>query len=161
MHRFTFFLAAGSLAAAASTVAAAQPAERAPQTREAAIAQAERAFAALDANGDGVVDARDMETRRQQMFARLDTNGDGVVSRAEWDAAAAQRAQRGGDRRAGAGPRGRWAQREGATGLTREQFVAAATARFDRADANRDGTVSADERRAVREAFRTERRSGN
>lgn len=84
--------------------------------------------------------------RRSAMFTRLDTDKNGTISRAEFEARTAARAEkrdkRRGDRMAAAGP------------LTRQTFVDRALTRFDRADANRDGTVTAAERQAAREARR-------
>jgi hypothetical protein len=45
-------------------------------------ARAERKFARLDANGDGVLDEKDRIAR----FDRIDTNHDGVISRDEFEA---------------------------------------------------------------------------
>jgi hypothetical protein len=44
--------------------------------------------------------------------------------------------------------------------ITAEQFRARALARFDRADANRDGTLTVAERQAQREQRRGHRRHG-
>jgi EF hand len=117
--------------------------------------------------------------RRAARFARLDANGDGSISRAEFDARPALRGEDRADRREGRGQRGerRWRHRGGHGGMAnlglrrfaaldadrdgRISFAEAsgrALAMFDRADANRDGTVTAEERRAAREAFRGERR---
>ena len=60
-------------------------------------------FARLDANGDGKVDASEMEVIPEAFRDRVkqnDTNGDGVIDRAEYDAGVARR------RAAGGGPGG-------------------------------------------------------
>ena len=122
--------------------------------------------------------------RSEAAFTRMDANRDGNISRAEWDAAQQARQTRmnerrqqrgqqageaGGERR-GHGMRGMRGGRGGhhmggmmmrggdrnAT-VTREQFVANALARFDRMDANRDGTVTPEERQAARQAMRQQR----
>ncbi|WP_228242380.1 EF-hand domain-containing protein [Porphyrobacter sp. GA68] len=162
MKKLTFTLAAAGLLA--STAAMAQAVDAQQQTRASAAERAEQAFARMDANNDGVLDARDREARRQQMFERLDTNGDGQISRAEWNAAAEQRTMRQGRRgnAEGGERRGAWSRANSGAERTisRADFVAAATARFDRLDTNRDGTVSAEERQAARETLRGSRRSG-
>lgn len=44
--------------------------------------RAERMFSYMDANGDGVLDARDHDAR----FDKMDANHDGSISRKEWQA---------------------------------------------------------------------------
>ncbi|HEV2817705.1 MAG TPA: EF-hand domain-containing protein [Allosphingosinicella sp.] len=129
---------------------------------------------------------------RGRMFDRLDANHDGNISRDEFAQAHAMRGGRGGHHRrmmrmrmgpppggpggpemgppppgGPDGPRGpgmRGGRMFGEQGfITREQMRERALARFDRADANHDGTVTAAERRAAREAMRArfrERRPG-
>jgi Ca2+-binding EF-hand superfamily protein len=123
--------------------------------------------------------------RRAALFDRLDANRDGSISRAEFDARRpAARGEREGQREAGADRRAhRFAQRAdrrahrgalmarfGARAfaamdadhdgrVSRAEASARALAMFDRADANRDGTVTIEERRAAREAFRGRRGS--
>ncbi|RZJ18831.1 MAG: signal transduction protein [Brevundimonas sp.] len=67
---------------------------RGPQTLEQFQARIERGFAGLDADGDGVVTAEELNGasggRAAPMLARLDADGDGKVTRAEM-AAGAQR----------------------------------------------------------------------
>jgi Ca2+-binding EF-hand superfamily protein len=120
---------------------------------------------------------------RGRLFDRLDSNRDGSISRAEFDARPAFRsgergerqAMRGerqgmrgephGERFAHRGPRGGMMGGLGGRGfeamdLDHDGRVALAEAnraalqRFDRVDANHDGTISPDERQAAREAFR-------
>ncbi|MDF3933366.1 EF-hand domain-containing protein [Pseudomonas citronellolis] len=43
----------------------------------------ETAFARLDKDGDGYIDAHDLAPMRERMFKRLDRDGDGYLSRAE------------------------------------------------------------------------------
>lgn len=108
------------------------------------------------------------EEMRQHMFDRLDANHDGSISREEF---AAAHAMRGGPEGA-EGPDGPRGHRmgpppggpEGGPGMrgmrgmfgdqgfvTLEQMRAHALERFDRADANHDGTLTPDERRAAHE----------
>lgn len=114
-------------------------------------------------------------------FARLDANKDGSISKSEWDQhgadrqakrseRGAKRAQAGeageGERHAMRGQHGRRgghgmrggmmmkADTNGDKAISPAEFTAAALARFDRADANADGQVTAEERSAARQAVR-------
>lgn len=146
-------------------------------TRAEATAHAEAQFERMDANNDGRVTPEDraagQERRRIETFARMDADNNGAITRAEWDRAGEAMAERRagrGERREAAGraegsreARGRGGRR-GQMGRTmmaradansdgaidRSEFVAAATARFDRLDADRDGSVSPAERQAQR-----------
>jgi hypothetical protein len=63
--------------------------------------RADRQFARLDQNGDGVIDASDFEARARELAAnaarrfmrRFDANGDGKVSREEFDRVAKDRSK--------------------------------------------------------------------
>lgn len=123
------------------------------------------AFARLDANGDGQItraeaDAAHAARARARagahggMFERADANRDGVISRSEFDAAPAHR----GGRRTGADrPHALGARmfaiadtdRDGRVSLA--EATALAMGHFNSADANRDGIISADERRQMRQ----------
>lgn len=122
--------------------------------------------------------------RHAQMFASLDADGNGSISKAEWDKhradRAAKRAERG-DKRADAGEARDGGKRHGMRGghhgkrgghhgmmmgkadangdkaISQAEFQTAALARFDAADANKDGQVTAAERQAQREAWRAKR----
>lgn len=120
-----------------------------------------------------------------QRFAALDANKDGSISRAEWDQhgtdRAAKRAERA-EKRADAGEardgerrgmRGHHGKRGGHHGMggrmmgradtdgdkaiSQAEFQTAALARFDAADANKDGQVTAEERQAQRSEWRAKR----
>ena len=116
-------------------------------------------------------------------FASLDADGNGSISKAEWDQhgadRAAKRAERG-ERRAAAGEasdgkrhgmRGHHGKRggghhgmggrmmgkadtDGDKAISQAEFQTAALARFDAADANKDGQVTAEERKAQRDAWK-------
>ena len=111
---------------------------------------------------------------RNAMFDRLDANKDGSISRAEFDAPRAQGQRAGRGERGQRGPRAehagrghggmhRGAQRMGRNGEGRFSIVIAeaeqrATASFTRLDANHDGALTAEERRAGMQARRAELR---
>ncbi|SNS37056.1 EF-hand domain-containing protein [Sphingopyxis indica] len=155
-------------------------------TRAEAQAHATEKFAKMDANGDGKLDQSDREAKRAEMhakmFERLDADKDGSISKAEWDQRAADReAKRDGwrgKRMAAAdgerGMRGHHGMRGGHHGMSggrdmmmkadtdgdkaisQAEFQTAALARFDAADTNKDGQVTAEERRAARDAMRAQ-----
>lgn len=146
-----------------------------PQTRSDVEARVKERFADLDANRDGVLTTEERkaqhESKRKAMndrrFTTLDTNNDGSISRAEFDAGHAGRAGMRGEAR---GKRMHGGQsgphmRDGSKGfsradsnhdgkLTQAEMTAQALARFDRLDANKDGTLSVEERRNGWEAMR-------
>jgi len=182
MRKFiTVALAGAALVACGGANAQPEAAARqapADLTRAAAEARAAQAFARMDINKDGKLDAADRQARQSARFERLDSNKDGSVSQAEFaaqrerraDAPAERRgdrAQARGDRKAGhagqmARGHGRFgggmgptadANKDGA--VTQAEFASAALERFDRADSNKDGTISHDERRGQRPARRT------
>jgi hypothetical protein len=164
MRKLTLALSTAALAMTGTAIAQTAPAaparERAPMadmTRAQVQARAEARFQRMDANQDGTVDQADRQARRGQMFDRLDTDRDGSISRAEFDARTAQRAERQGDgrRMARRGAGAKRAMLAAAAGpMTRQAFVDRALTMFDRADANRDGTVTVEERKAARETMR-------
>lgn len=170
MRKLTLVLsvAALGLAGAASAQQAAAPAKAPPadMTRAQAQARATAAFDRMDANRDGTINAADREARRAQMFDRIDTDRNGSISREEF---AAMHAKRGGGERAdgakrdgmrggkhGEGRHAMMMKRMGDTPMTRQAFVDHMMTMFDRADANRDGTVTAAERKTMRETMRSQ-----
>ena len=160
----------------------------AEMTRENAQQRAAQAFARMDVNSDGKLDAGDREARANARFDAVDTNGDGAISREEFAAIRQERQGRREEMRAsrpeGApeagkrmamrghgmmGPRGMMGRgmpmlgqadsdHDGA--VSQAEFNAAMLARFDAADKNGDGTITPEERREARpEAGRMHRRS--
>lgn len=141
-------------------------------------------FARLDVNKDGKLTQEDRTLARQQRldarFALLDADKNGQISKAEFSAGAQARRDKGDDAgkpgdREGRGFGGhRWGGRHhggfgrggmgfGGPGrgdadkdgvVTKAEFMARPLAMFDKADANHDGTVTADEMKAAREAMR-------
>jgi hypothetical protein len=158
---------------------------KAVQTRADAQARATQMFAKMDANKDGKLDATDRAAQRAErqakQFASLDADGNGSISKAEWDQhgadRAAKRAERGEKRATGEagegkrhGMRGGHRKRGGHHGMmmgkadangdkaiSQAEFQTAALARFDAADANKDGQVTPEERQAQRGAWRAKR----
>ena len=167
-------LAAGA-AAVAQNVQTPRMDRNADVTRQQVVERADQRFARLDLDNDGRAtreEARQMAQQRHaeragRMFDRLDLNDDGNITRAEFDQAHAQRAERRAEHRAERGERrglrgGHGRGHQGMRGMhaerlfgeqgfvTREQMRERALARFDRADANRDGTLTVEERREAR-----------
>ena len=178
-------LLSGAALLAGAGVALAQggpgPEGRGPEgdiTRQQVIARADEMFARLDANHDGRITPDEMQNMRgmrgmrgmgehragggdmrQRMFDRMDANHDGNISREEF-----AQAHPGGPGPEMAPPpggpdghamRGRMFGEQGF--ITLEQMRARALERFDRADANHDGVLTAAEREAARERRREDR----
>lgn len=178
MKKVTLLTLGAALIAVPAIAAQGGPADgKATLTRDQAQTHATEMFAKLDANKDGKLDAADRAVRRAEMqakrFEALDTDKNGSISRAEWDQRAADRSAKRGEGRGGPhhgmrGPgmrgghhMGGWGGRMtkpggGDKAATQAEFVAAALARFDRLDANKDGQVTAEERQAARATQRAE-----
>jgi hypothetical protein len=155
-----------------------RPDRDADVTRQQAIAHVDEMFGRLDANHDGRVTPDEMRARgehrraemQQHMFDRLDANHDGNISREEFAQAHAMHDGPGGpDGHHGmhmgsppggpGGPEGgpgmHGAEMFGTQGfVTLEQMRARALERFDRADGNHDGTLTAAERHAAHDRMR-------
>ena len=85
----------------------------------AALAQGgARAFERMDRNGDGVVEAAEVQELRAEMFGKLDADGDGFVTQAEAEDAKAR---------------------------FRERISGKRQSFFERSDADGDGRVSQEE----------------
>ncbi len=130
---------------------------RAEVTRTQAQDRAARVFDRLDANKDGQLDQADRSARQRARFDRVDADADGAISFEEFSALRERRSARAPRRGPMAhGPR---ANPDGARAISRDAFTSRALARFDRADADKDGVVTAEERRSMRE-MRRERAAG-
>lgn len=152
-------------------------------TRQQVIERVDRHFQQLDANNDGRFTREEAMAQRERMraehlqraFARFDADNDGSISREEFARHRADRAER----RAGREGDGMRAGRHGGRMMrhrhgggmgghmmmggrlfgeqgfvTREQLRERALARFDRLDADGNGTVTAEERRQAHERRR-------
>ena len=152
-----------------------------PMTKAAAEARVKERFALADADRDGFLTEAEvagahqkrMAERQDQHFAMMDANRDGSISRAEFDAGHADRAAMRGGRGPGAGMMMREqggghgmgggnlllradANKDGKVSLS--EAMAKPMARFEGADANKDGTLTPEERKAARQQRRMERR---
>jgi len=181
MHKLALSLIVGAATLATTGVAYAQQAPM-PRTHEmtrAAVTQrADRMFDRLDANHDGKIDQADRALREKARFDRMDADHNGELSYAEFTASRGhrdgqhtaragqpdgrhgQRFNHGGEHRMAMGgfrgrfPMMRLAEAGKAGGLTKADFEAAMLQRFDRLDANHDGTVTSDEAKAARDNMR-------
>jgi Ca2+-binding EF-hand superfamily protein len=170
-------LAALALAAGGVAVAQQQPgrAHRADADQDGRISRAEfvdgrtARLTALDTDRDGSVNAEERQAVRAQRaaarFDRVDADKDGAISRTEFDAARAERPE-GRRGRHGAhfrrgGPRAeRMAERRAERGPLAIAEVQAKTGQaFDRLDADHDGYLTAEERRAGFRAMREQHRA--
>lgn len=137
-------------------------------------------FGRLDANGDGKIttaEAQAAPTAKMQakggqpaqaratavggLFARSDANKDGVVTRTEFDATAGRlraRLQQAGSPRGFAGRMFDLADANKDSRVSLAEAQAAALTRFDRADLNRDGTLTQQERQQVRQQLKAQRK---
>ncbi len=167
----TAALVLSGAAAAQTAPAQERTTDRAPRpdmTRAQAQAKAEAAFARMDANRDGTLDQTDRTARRAGMFDRMDADKNGSISRAEFDAMQAKRGAEGGKARGGHRMGARHGQMGGKMGarsgadrapVTRQAFIDRALTMFDRADADRNGTVTQAERNAARATMRQQWRA--
>ncbi|RKE53422.1 MULTISPECIES: EF-hand domain-containing protein [unclassified Sphingomonas] len=150
------------LAASAITSAGAQTAPATPRppmrqdanhdgvsTRAEAIAQADARFAQMDTDHDGRITTGEMRAYREALHDRMVASGRDVPVPPP-----------GGRKHDGMGRR---MDPNGDGSVTREEFEARALKRFDRMDANHDGTIDATERAnaaEIRHVDRRERRDG-
>ncbi len=149
-----------------------------PQTRAEVEARIKEHFAMLDANHDGFVEQTEAAAARAKMtaamrdrhFAAMDTDHDGSISRTEFDAGLAARTAGDFSEHRGMG-RGRGMHRGGRMGemggrafvradgnsdgkVSLAEVLTRRLARFDAADANKDGSLSPEERRAAWQTLR-------
>jgi Ca2+-binding EF-hand superfamily protein len=147
----------------------------APITKAEMLARSDERFVMMDRNADGKLDAADRDGEANAMpladhkaendahFAAMDTDKNGSISRGEFDAAhtgpakdmahSKKRGKGKGGKRGAMGERGamgaymlRSADTNNDMAISRDEFRAAAEARFAKQDANNDGIVTAEER---------------
>lgn len=150
------FSGAAAQAAPAQTGNAERPARAAKLdlTRAQAQARAEAIFARMDANQDGTISEADRAQRQAKMFDRLDADKNGSISRAEFEAMHAAHGARAAGKRAGRAQGARHGMMKQNGPISRQAFVERALSRFDRIDADRDGTATQAERKAAHDAMR-------
>ena len=136
-------------------------------TKAEAMAAGDARFARMDANQDGMLNAADKKAMMAKRFSEMDADNNGSVSQAEFIAMQEARADTRKDRRAARMERGKMAGQGGRRGgramgmmaraevngdkaVSQSEFRAAMEARFTKADANKDGSITAEERQAVR-----------
>lgn len=139
-------------------------------TKEEVLASVKTRFAKMDANGDGKVSADEIEAgkteHKAKRFAQIDTDNNGSISQQELEAAKERRGGKGradragGERRGPDGAKGRGGRAaggleaidsDGDNAISFAEMEAQALKRFERADANKDGQITAEERKAARE----------
>ena len=172
-------LSALTLIAAGGAMAqpdAARPDRKADVQRTELVARLDARFAKLDTNGDGNFTADERKALRDariaERFKRLDADGNGAITLAEMQAAHDKRTDRakqgdgerkmrhGKHRHHGFGFHGRMVGKVDANNdgvITKVEFQAPALARFDKMDTDRNGVLTAAERKAAWEAMRAQR----
>ena len=191
MKLTAFLVSAAAIAAAGVAIAqpAQHPmgAPTADKTRHQVIERVDRHFQQMAADNDGRFTREEAQAQRARMrdehagraFDRLDANDDGNISREEFArhriGRAERRAEGGGEgMRGGHHRRMMMAHRGGPGGrmmggrlfgeqgfVTRDQLRERALAHFDRLDADRNGTVTAEERRQAHGRMRDRRHGGD
>ena len=170
----------GALTLLGAGIAVAQPAAIGPGrggeiSRADLVQKLDQRFARLDVNKDGNLSPADRSAGVEARFKQLDSDGNGALSLAEFTAAGGKRggafAARGGDGEHGLGRHrgGRGGHHRGGFGrsggavdvngdgaVSKAEFQSTALAAFDKADANRDGKLTAAERQAARAARRAQ-----
>jgi len=137
-------------------------------TKAEAMAAADARFAKIDVNGDGTLNAADRTAMMAKLFVMMDSDKNGAISQSEFMAAHEAGTERRADRRErrmeriGASMReGRQRGRVGTIAMmaradtngdkavSQAEYRAAIDARFSKADANQDDSLSIEERQAA------------
>jgi Ca2+-binding EF-hand superfamily protein len=104
---------------------------------------------AMDANKDGMISAAEHDSGARGMFEKMDADRDGRVTAAEMDAAHASMSP--GDTskpQMSSAEKIRTIDTDGDGAITAAEHAAGSRAKFGKMDANRDGSLSADELQA-------------
>jgi EF hand len=140
-----------------------------------AMTAADAMFAKMDANGDGTVNPADREAKIKTHFQEMDADKNGSISETEFMAAHKDRMEDRQAKRADGDHRGKGrhnghhggmgggghgmammkaADTNNDMAVSKAEFRTAAETRFTASDANKDGSLSADEQKAARKAMR-------
>ena len=136
----------GALACVAGTVAAMPASAQATETANGTALLYQR----MDLNGDGAIDANELEALRARVFAQLDMDRDGELNEHEFvDQWVSQAVDESDPRREAVSGlrRDRFAEmdRNRDRMLSREEYLSDGNTRFQNADADGDGKLTIDE----------------
>lgn len=145
-----------------------------PQTRAEVEAKVKEHFAEVDANKDGAISKAEADAyhdktqseRNTRMFEEIDADKNGQISRTEFDAHHDGRGRgphRGHGGHGGHGGPDRMfteADSNGDGSVTFAEAQTKALAMFDKADADKNGTVTPEERRAAWMSWKGDRKDG-
>lgn len=106
----------------------------------------------LDADKDGKITAAEYTAGSKTAFDKLDANADGKVTAAEMDAAYTTSKAAVGAAKAPSGERIKALDTDGDGSLSSVEHEAGSRAMFDKLDANKDGSLTAEEIKAAHEA---------
>lgn len=180
MNRYAIGLSAIALGLAGTAMAAMPQAGMGPMgdkdiSRAEFLAKHGQMFDKLDANHDGKLDAADRAAHQAQKFDKVDSDHNGAISREEFSAALEHRKQARKEHQAGghgkSGDDGMRGRSRGGHGkmmmmmlhhadankdhaVSREEFMSGAGRHFDMMDANKDGKLTKDERKAAHEKMK-------
>lgn len=134
-------------------------------TKAEAMGAADARFAKIDLNGDGTLNAADRAAMMAKRFAIMDADNNGAISQSEFMAIHEAGAERRADRRERRMERIGASMREGGRvgaiammaradtngdkAVSQAEYRAAIDARFSKADANQDDSLSIEERQAA------------
>lgn len=159
--RITTILTGGLLSVALAGTALAGPmGARADLDKDGQLTRTEltthldQRFMAIDANGNGQIEAAEMEAAKQNRQAKRAERREARSGDAAGKRSGEKRAENRGAMRAG--KRGQL-DANGDGVISRDEFGARALKRFERADANDDGVVTQEERAAMKEARKARR----
>lgn len=176
MKSYVLAFSAAALALSASAYAASHaghgmdPMGGKTVTRAEAEAKGREMFDKLDVNKDGKLDKADREARQIEKFRKMDADGNGAVSQAEFLAAhdrkpGEHKMDQGHQGRGGMGMKAghgrgmmgmmmlKKADTNNDNAVSQTEFTAAMLGHFDKADANHDGKVTPEERKAAHKAM--------